>query len=69
MKREEVTSSLHEWGIHKIWEVASYVYANEFEHLDQPECNFFSQLDVANKINCYVEKALMCRGISSSASV
>ena len=29
--RAAVTISLHEWGVHKIWEVVSYVYVNEFD--------------------------------------
>ena len=34
-----MASSLHEWARHKIWEVARYVYVDEFNNLDQPGCN------------------------------
>ena len=38
-ERAAVTISLHERGVHMIQEIVRYVYADEFEHLDQPKCN------------------------------
>ena len=36
--QEAVTSNLYEWGMHRtvIWDVASYVYVDEFDHLAGP---------------------------------
>ena len=43
-----MSSSLHEGGVHKILEAASYVYADEF---DQVECNLFQHSVAVKKLN------------------
>ena len=55
-----MTSSLHEWGMHKILKVVSYVYVDVyvdgFQHLDQLERNLF--------LHSVVENAVLWHGIS-----
>ena len=46
MKRKS-SSDQYEWGMLKIWEVASDVYVDELEHLDEPECNLFLQFSLS----------------------
>ena len=53
--------------MHKIWEVASYIYVDEFELLYQAECNLFLHSAVAKKRDILWE--MRWCGISSTALV
>ena len=42
-------SDQYEWGMLKIWEVASHLYVDESKDLGQPECNVFLYSITAKK--------------------
>ena len=51
-----------------MWEVVSYVYVDDFEHLDQPERNLFLHSILAQNIYLWKNALLWC-AISSPALI